>query len=239
MTSINSSIQPTEVVHRIAPTFSWQEIETVLLDLDGTLLDKYFDDFFWEEFVPEVFARKNRIEMCAAKTQLLNSYNKVASTLEWTDLDYWSNELHLDIPLLKREVSHLIALRPQVIEFLEYLQEIKKKTYLVTNAHPKTLELKLEKIDIAKHFTAIFCSKDVGIAKEQPEFWDRLKVLLPFKKNRTLFADDTERVLQSARSYGLFHLVHIAQPSSRLPAAFSSDFQSILNFQELMASKEQ
>lgn len=236
MTSINSSRQPAECAHQIAPAFSWQEIETVLLDLDGTLLDKYFDDFFWEEFVPQVFARKNRIEMHAAKTALLNTYKKVENTLKWTDLDYWSDELHLDIPLLKREISHLIALRPQVIEFLEYLQEKKRKTYLVTNAHPKTLILKLEKIDITKHFTAIFCSKDVGIAKEQPEFWGRLKELLPFKKDRTLFVDDTEKVLQSARSYGLCHLVHIAQPSSQLPAAFSSDFASILNFQELMTS---
>ena len=236
MTFINSPIQPAENGRQIAAAFSWCEIDTVLLDLDGTLLDKYFDDFFWEEFLPEVFARKNHIDVHAAKSQLLNTYRKVESTLEWTDLDYWSNELHLDIPLLKKEISHLIALRPQVIEFLKYLKEQKKDTYLVTNAHPKTLEVKLGKIDIAKHFTAIFCSNEIGVAKEHPEFWGRLRELLPFKKDRTLFADDTEKVLQSARSYGLHHLVHIAQPSSRLPAKFSHDFLSILNFQELMAS---
>jgi HAD superfamily hydrolase (TIGR01509 family) len=236
MTLINSPIQPAENGRQIATAFSWRKIDTVLLDLDGTLLDKYFDDFFWEEFLPEVFARKNHIDMPAAKFQLLNTYKKVESTLEWTDLDYWSDKLHLDIPMLKREISHLIALRPQVIEFLEYLKEQKKDTYLVTNAHPKALEIKLEKIDIAKYFTAIYSSNEIGAAKEQPEFWGRLRERLPFKRNRTLFLDDTEKVLQSARSYGFHHLVHIAQPSSRLPASFSHDFLSILNFQELMAS---
>ena len=229
-------MQLTESNLQFPSAFSWQEIDTVLLDLDGTLLDKYFDDFFWEEFVPEVFAGKNRISITAAKKKLLNTYKKVEGTLKWTDLDYWSDELYLDIPMLKKEISHLIALRPHVIEFLEYLKEKKKKTYLVTNAHPKTLEIKLEKIDIAEHFTAIFCAKEVGTAKEQPEFWSMLKELIPFNRTRTLFADDTEKVLYSARGYGLRHLVHIAQPSSQRPATFSRDFYSILNFQELMTS---
>ena len=227
-------MQVTEDYQQISSGFSWQEIDTVFLDLDGTLLDKYFDDYFWQEFVPEVFARENRVDKAAAKTKLISTYKKIEDTLEWTDLDYWSGELCLDIPMLKKEISHLIALRPQVIEFLEYLEANRKKTYLVTNAHPKTLEVKLEKIDITKHFTAIFCSKDIGSAKEQPEFWTGLQELLPFNRHRTLFVDDTERVLQSARNYGLSHLIHIAQPSSQLPATFSTDFRSILNFQELM-----
>ena len=109
-----------------------------------------------------------------------------------------------------------------------------KKIYLVTNAHPKTLEVKFERVDIAKHFTAIFSSKEVGAAKEQPEFWDRLKETLPFTRDKTLFVDDTEKVLQSARDYGLCHLIHIAKPSSKLPPTFSRNFPSILSFEELM-----
>jgi HAD superfamily hydrolase (TIGR01509 family) len=227
-------MQVTEPVQQNPSSFSWHEIDTVLLDLDGTLLDKYYDDFFWETFVPEVFAKKNRIEMSAAKVTLLHTYKKVENTLEWTDLDYWSNELDLNIPLLKREIGHLIAVRPQVTDFLEYLKEKEKKIYLVTNAHPKTLEVKFERVDIAKHFTAIFSSKEVGAAKEQPEFWDRLKETLPFTRDKTLFVDDTEKVLQSARDYGLCHLIHIAKPSSKLPPTFSRNFPSILSFEELM-----
>ena len=227
-------MQATEPVQQNPSSFSWHEIDTVLLDLDGTLLDKYYDDFFWETFVPKVFAEKNRIEMNAAKAALLHTYNKVEDTLEWTDLDYWSNELDLNIPLLKREIGHLIAVRPQVAEFLEYLKEKEKKIYLVTNAHPKTLEIKFERVDIAKHFTAIFSSKEVGAAKEQPEFWNKLKEALPFTRDKTLFVDDTEKVLQSASDYGLCHLIHIAKPSSKLPPAFSRNFPSILSFEELM-----
>lgn len=227
-------MQQPDSPRQIPWTFSWQEIDTVLLDLDGTLLDKYFDDFFWETFVPEVFARQNRLDIAAARVTLLHTYKKVENTLEWTDLDYWSAELGLDVPMLKREVAHLIIARPQVTQFLEYLKKNEKKIYLVTNAHPKALEIKLERVDIAHYFAEIFSSKEVGAAKEQPEFWINLRKLLPFTRSRTLFADDTERVLQSAENYGLCHLLHIAKPSSRLAATFSNNFPSIINFQELM-----
>ncbi|OIO27600.1 MAG: hypothetical protein AUJ60_08885 [Nitrospirae bacterium CG1_02_44_142] len=43
------------------------EIKYVLLDMDGTLLDKYFDDYFWEHLVPEKYAEKNCITFGKAK----------------------------------------------------------------------------------------------------------------------------------------------------------------------------
>ena len=39
-------------------TFPWDDITWVLLDMDGTLLDKHFDDYFWETLVPEEYARR-------------------------------------------------------------------------------------------------------------------------------------------------------------------------------------
>ena len=228
---------PDNTTKQIRPDFSWNEIDTVFLDLDGTLLDKYFDDYFWEEYVPEIYSKKNSIPIHLAKDKLLSTYKKVEDTLEWTDLDYWSQELSLDIPALKREVNHLVAIRPQVPEFLSFLEEMDKDIYLVTNAHPKTIDVKLDRVDIAQHFTTIFCSKDAGAAKEQPEFWTQLEQSLSFSRSRTLFADDTEKVLLSARRYGLRHLLHIAKPSSKLPVSFSKTFPSIVNFDELMGDQ--
>lgn len=226
--------QQPEVAKQIRPDFTWDEIDCVFLDMDGTLLDKYYDDYFWEHFVPEAFAAGNMVDIADARKQLLETYRSVESTLQWTDLDYWSDRLGLDIVALKREIRHLVNIHPHVIDYFEYMQKIGKKMYLVTNAHPKALEIKMEQVNIGKWFTRMICSQEVGAAKEQPEFWHNLQQLLPYDTKRTLFADDTEKVLHSARDSGLRHLIHIAKPSSRLPVQFSSHYQSIVSFQELM-----
>jgi putative hydrolase of the HAD superfamily len=217
-----------------SPAFSWDAIDRVFLDLDGTLLDKYFDDFFWEEYVPKVYSQKNNVDPKACRQLLLSTYKRVESTLQWTDLNYWSEQLGLDIAALKDEIAHLINIHPYVTEFLGHLKDKGKEIYLVTNAHPKALEVKLGKIQIADAFSRIICSQDVGLAKEQIEFWDNLQTIQRFHKERTLFVDDTERVLDSARAYGLKHLIHIAKPSSKLPPVFSSHYPSIESFQDLL-----
>ncbi len=227
-------MQITETPPQIAPDFSWNAVDTVFLDMDGTLLDKYFDDYFWEQYVPEVYAAKNQLDIVDAGKLLQNTYRSVESTLEWTNLDYWSDRLGLDMVALKRETSHLIDSHPHIIEYLEYMQKIGKTLYLITNAHPKSLEIKMEQVKLAPWFERVVCSVEVGAAKEQPEFWPRLQQLLSYDKKRTLFADDTEKVLHSAADFGIRHLIHIAKPSSRLPVQFSARYQSIVNFQELL-----
>ena len=219
---------------QIQPDFSWSGIDTILLDMDGTLLDKYFDDYFWEEYIPKIFAEANNLSPEEAHTALLARYQRVENTLQWTDLDYWSEQLQLDIPELKCRVDHLIQVHPYVIDFLKFIKSSGKDIHLVTNAHSKTLEIKLRKSALGPWFTRIICSEEVGEAKEHPVFWDNLEKMLGFNKKRTLLADDTQKVLQSARQSGIRHLIHVARPSSRLPAQFSPEFPSITYFKELI-----
>ncbi len=115
--------------------FSWDAVETVLLDMDGTLLDKYFDDYFWERLLPEEYARRYRLDITEARPKLLSRYKQEEGRLTWTDLDYWSKELDIDIPALKEQIHHLIAVHPHVEEFLQFLQKRDKRIHLVTNAH--------------------------------------------------------------------------------------------------------
>jgi putative hydrolase of the HAD superfamily len=230
----NSFRQLPEIQQPIRPDFSWREIDAVFLDMDGTLLDKYYDDYFWEHYVPMTYAEKNKLDPPEARQQLLAIYRSVENTLQWTDLDYWSDRLCLDIANLKQEISHLVNIHPHVVDFLAYMQGIGKKVYLITNAHPKALQVKMDVVKIEKWFERLICSQEVGAAKEQPEFWQKLQTLLPYDKETTFFADDTEKVLHCAAGYGIRHLVHIARPSSRLDPRHSPRYPSILSFRELM-----
>ena len=212
----------------------WDDIDTILLDMDGTLLDKHFDDYFWEHYVPGIFAEKNDLTPLEARKELLARYKSIEGTLAWTDLDYWSEKLDLDIPALKLKINHLIQVHPYVVDFLQYIQSLHKKVYLVTNAHGKTLDIKMGKTQIGSYFDSIICSQDIGLPKEEPGFWQRLESMLGFDRQRTMLADDNENVLQAAQVHGIGVLIFVARPSSRAEVFRSVKFPSIVYFNELI-----
>ena len=212
----------------------WQEVETVLLDMDGTLLDKHFDDYFWEHFVPEIYSVKNGISEREARKKLLDTYRAKEGTLDWTDLDYWSEQLDLDIPALKIKIEHLIQVHPYVIDFLEHLKAICKPVFLVTNAHSKTLDIKMAKTSLSGYFKGIVCAAEIGMPKENKNFWGGLQQKIGFDPGATMLAEDTEKILFSAHAYGIRHLIYVARPSSQAPIKISNNFPSIVYFNELI-----
>ena len=48
----------------------WNNISTVLLDMDGTLLDLHFDNYFWQHHVPVRYAEKHKLELDDARNFL-------------------------------------------------------------------------------------------------------------------------------------------------------------------------
>ncbi len=225
---------PPPSCEKIFPVFPWHTIDTVLLDMDGTLLDKHFDDYFWEQYLPEHYSLIHDISVEEAKARLLDRYHTVKATLDWSDLDFWSRELGMDVQALKLRINHLIGVHPYVVEFLEFCLRSRKKLYLITNAHSKTLSIKLEKTAIGSWFDRIIRADEVGAAKEDPLFWERLEAMLHYKKERTVLVDDTEKVLFTAREHGLAHLLFVARPNSRQRVQYSCNFPSIEYFKELL-----
>jgi putative hydrolase of the HAD superfamily len=221
-------------VQDIREALKGHDVSHVLLDMDGTLLDKYFDDYFWEHLVPEKYADKHGITFGRAKEELMARYKSHEETLNWTDIDFWSRELGLDILALKEQIRHLIEIHPHVEEFLELMKVRKKKVYIVTNAHDKVLALKLKKTDIGKHLTGAITSAEFGCPKEKLEFWHRAEKKLGFRKDKTLFVDDTLAVLRAAREYGMQYLVYKAKANSKATPCLSAEFTTILDFHELM-----
>jgi 5'-nucleotidase len=213
---------------------NWEEIDTVFLDMDGTLLDLRFDNHFWKEFVPLKFAEKEGLSIEHAKAHLVPRFKSKEGTLDWYCLDYWSDSLQLDIVGLKTELAELIAVLPHVIEFLEKIKQSSQRVLLVTNAHRDSLDLKMEKTGLQAFFDGMVSSHDFGLPKEHVDFWHCLHRKHPFEKHNTLLIDDSLAVLNSARNYGIAHLVSISKPDSGMPKREISDFPAIEDFRELM-----
>lgn len=212
----------------------WRETDTILLDMDGTLLDRHFDDHFWLEHVPRRWAAQHRVPLKQAREQLHALFRSQERTLNWTDLDYWSDRLGMDIPQLKLEVEHLIDVHPGVTEFLAWAKQQGKQLWLVTNAHSKTLDIKLKKTRIGVWFDGIVSAHQVGLPKEDHTFWEALQRFVTYDPRRTMLGEDTEANLQTAQQYGIRHLIHISRPSSTLTPQPSLQYHSVEYFTRLI-----
>jgi len=212
----------------------WHEIDTVLLDMDGTLLDLHYDNHFWLEHLPQRYAELHGVSRAMAEMELQPLFERNAGQLQWYCLDFWSEELKLPVRELKLETAHLIALRPDADTFLAAIQRAGKRVVMITNAHRDSLSLKLERIELAPYFERLISSHDYGFPKENPQFWDALHADLDFDPARSLFIDDTLPVLRSARDFGVAHLLAVSEPDSRKGPKDTGEFEAVGDYRALI-----
>lgn len=212
----------------------WQAIDTVFLDMDGTLLDLHFDNYFWTEHLPLRYSQIHDRDLDSVRDELLARIMSEHGSLNWYCLDFWSDQLKVDIPALKREISHLISIRPYVTDFLQWLEHSDRDVWLVTNAHQHSLDIKLEQTGLDQWLDHIIVSHDFGMPKESPDFWTELTKYQNFDPDRTLLIDDTSSVLASAAAYGIRHLLTLRQPDSKRAPREELLYPAIHHFDELL-----
>jgi putative hydrolase of the HAD superfamily len=212
----------------------WSSIDTVLLDMDGTLLDQRYDNWFWQEHVPGRYAERHGMARSDAWDLLAPKFLAVRGTIQWYCLDYWSTELGLDIAAIKRETLHRVGYLPGALDFLAKLKLIGKRRVLVTNAHPVTLAIKNEQSRLTDHFDAWYSTHAFHVPKEDARFWPRLNAREPFVADRTLFIDDSLPVLDAAQAFGIAWLRAVRLPDSGRPPQDTGRYVAVDGVDELM-----
>ncbi|MGS2718560.1 GMP/IMP nucleotidase [Eionea flava] len=218
---------------------NWNSIDTVLLDMDGTLLDLHYDNYFWSTHLPARYAEIKQLPLAEAQATLQTHIRSLEGTLNWYCLDYWSDALDIDIGALKAEpeISHKIRVRPDTLAFLQFLHEQGKHVILATNAHPIGLNMKLASTAITPYLHHIITSHQFQVPKEERLFWERLaehlEMLIDYNPAKTLFIDDNLQVLKTAKDYGIAYTLGIHQPDSCIERTLDA-WDAIHHFSEIM-----
>jgi len=216
------------------PKTALDECDTLMLDMDGTVLDLAFDNYIWRKLVPERYAARHDLTFDTACDDLFGRFRAAQGNLEWYCLDHWSDRLGLDILQLHREVNHRIGYLPGALAFLEHVHASDMRVLLVTNSHRDTLTLKDEVTGLGAFFDGVYSSHDFGYAKERQEFWHALQEEVGFEPAKTMFVDDSQPVLHSAGVYGVARLVEVTRPDTSQPVRSESEYSGVESVANLL-----
>jgi len=208
-------------------TVNWSQIDDVLLDMDGTLLDRHFDNFFFEEELPRRYASKQGLPFEDARERLMAMYRSVEGELAWTDLEYWSGRVGIDVVAMHQELQYLIGFLPGAKHFLKAVRAKGKRITVLTNAHHTGVAVKSANTGLDRYVDRIVDAFEVGYLKMRAEYWPACRKLVGFDPHRSLYLDDDENCLAAAKQYGIAAIIHSAKSSSQLPPLRSANFASI------------
>ena len=188
----------------------FKDIECLLIDMDGVILDNAYDNDFWQNQIPEVIADSKGIAFDDAKRLAIQIFNYKKNTKDWYDVDYWSNMLNIDIEAQKRSEKSFsrISLYDGVIDTLSVLKN-KTKMILITNAHRKTLNIKLEKYNLTPYFDEMVCAHELNYVKEDIQLWYMLRSKYGLDYEKTLLVEDTINNINVGLSAGISGAIYV------------------------------
>ena len=182
----------------------------MLVDMDGVILDNTYDNNFWQNQIPGVISKNKNISFEDAKRLAVQIFNYKKNTKDWYDVDYWSNMLNVDIEAEKRSSISFdrIQLYEGVTKTLNKLKD-NFRLILITNAHRKTLNIKLEKYDLSPYFENMICAHELHYVKENIQLWYMLKSRFKLDYTKTLLIEDTINNINVGLSAGISQAVYL------------------------------
>ena len=212
----------------------WHQIDTVLLDMDGTLIDLHFDSHLWQTLVPVRYAERLGLPLAEAKAQIDTHYHAVNGTSTGTAWITGPGRSGSTSAPSNRRSWRRSSGAPTSFPSWPHSKAAGKQVVLFTNAHPASLSVKDARLGLAQHLDLMVSTHELGWSKESQHCWQALAERLAFDPARTLFVDDSERILAASAEFGIAHQLGIRHPDSQMPPLTFQHFPALDDYADLL-----
>jgi putative hydrolase of the HAD superfamily len=185
-------------------------IKVISFDLDDTLLDKSsFDDVFWYEEVPRLYAEKYQVTLAKARRDVRAAYAaKDPSDPDWYRPSYWFRHFRLeqDPDDALHRLAKGIRIFPDVIPTLRALKQDGYRLAVLTHTCEEFLRLKLHAIHIDDlYFSHVFSTIDgFNTTKKDPAVYRAMLDRLAIRRSELIhIGDDKAADYDAPRAAGI------------------------------------
>ena len=160
---------------------------------------------------------------------------RLLGTMDFYRFDYWQAFTGLDMVALHEQAAELICFLPGADTFLEQLTHCSKRVLIATNADRQSFDIKDKALSLTARVDQVISSHDYGVPKENDAFWHTLVERTRLDPARTLFIDDTQRVLDAAKRFGIAQTCAVSYPDTHKPAREPQGHPSCTHYDQLLS----
>lgn len=180
-------------------------LKVVSFDVVGTLMDSYYENYVWNEVIPQLYARKRNINIEEAKDHVLREYDQIGrKDIRWYLPEFWFNHFNLNEEPTEVFRSHTdkIQFYPEVSSVLENLSQ-KYDLIIVSGTTRSIIEIMIEKF--RHYFKHIYSPlSDRQEMNKTPQLYEMICKILGINPRAIIHVgDDIYSDLISPRSVGI------------------------------------
>ena len=206
-----------------------------LFDLDGTLLDS---NKMWRSLTTN-FLNRHKItftEEIAQELTTMSIYKSAGYLRHKLKVNLTEEEI---IRELEKEIikgyTNEVKLKDGALEYLSYLKEKGIPMGLATATNDRFVDLIMERFDLEKYFDFIATVDNIGILKNNPNFYIEAVKKFPFKPSEVAIFDDAPYAIEAAVKAGLrVYVVYDQLNKSFYEGSKKIAYKGIESFREMI-----
>ena len=175
------------------------------------------------EWVPEAVALNKSISLNDAKEDIYKTSKELYGTLPWYELRFWEERYETNLIGIAEKNKSYAMFIDGAHEALQFIASLDKKVFFLTNCDSRLLKVKSSQVPLLDFADSWISSVDIGVVKEDQNFWKIALEKLNIEPSKSIFFDDNINIVNAANKYGIKKSVHVTEPTNNNSVIYESN----------------